>query len=282
MRLAKIQSMVLVAVACVASTANAAVVYNSLPGNYMVTQPIYAAYNNGQNVVGTNSNFPENPQYADGDIISTPGGFSTVGRMQELSLTAAQGFDGNGNAMVGTYYQPNDTVNGSGHFIQGTYGAINYIRIWTGTGSYQFNPASEVSVYYSTQTHTENSGGGWWGNPPGINSGSAAGTGDYTNVATILGVSGGPVVSAFDPNNPDAIALTNSNYTLDSADQRQYVDLMVNIPAGATSLLFGFGINDTFGQATGITDIQASAVPEPATISLMGLASLGLLSRRRR
>ena len=70
---------------------------------------------------------------------------------------------------------------------------------------------------------------------------------------------------------------------MDSVDGWEYVDITVDIPAGATSLLFGFGINDTYNDGTGITDIQASAdfVPEPASIGLIGIAAAGLLTAAR-
>lgn len=277
--------------AVVTSTAHAAVVYNSIPRNYMVSQPIYMATPNLQNIFGDNAAYPENPNVADGDIASYQG-LNANQSEQLLVLAAAEGVDSNGNPETPTSTGSNEYYAPSA-FVQGSYGTITDIRIWTSaTNSYQFNAPSEVAIYYSTQSNPEVGGGGWWGNIPGVSSSNVlTGPGDYTNVATILGVSGSIApTSAGDSSNPDAVALTSSNYTVDTTDTtdsngRSYVDLTVAIPAGATSLLFDFGTSPGYAEDVGIADIQASAlspVPEPASIGVLGMAAAGLLVRRRR
>jgi hypothetical protein len=140
---------------------------------------------------------------------------------------------------------------------------------------------SFAPYFYAGQP--ENSGGSWWGNIPGVQSTDIlSGPGDYTDVATILSVSGGVATSAGDSTNPDAVSISSSNYTLDSTGNYRYVDLSVAIPAGATSLLFDFGTDDVYGDATLINDIQASALPEPASLGLVAITSAGLLMRRKR
>lgn len=61
-----------------------------------------------------------------------------------------------------------------------------------------------------------------------------------------------------------------------------YVDLAVSIPAGTTSILFSFGeVNSGTGNQGGLDIREFQAIPEPASLGLLGMAGLALLARRR-
>jgi len=89
-----------------------------------------------------------------------------------------------------------------------------------------------------------------------------------------------------------ATLLGNLTNDVDATDS-QFAPLHANYDAafggGGFNALFKFGnvagpktFNWEFASTTGVTVDQLAAVPEPATISLLGLGALGLLARRRR
>ncbi len=261
------------------SSAGAAIV--SIPGNYMTSMPIYGA--NGPQggggsgyTAGSNVTYPANPAVADGDTSTGWGAGTNLANML-FSVVAAEGFKADNTPEAPGYYQPD-------HFVQGTYGAIKTFRIYAGTGGYQNNPPTQIGIHYSTETHTETSGG-WWGNPP-----STPGGGAYGNPVTILGVSGGTPTLSGDPNDAVAISLGSANFTADG-EGHQYFDLSVNIPAGATAIQFDFGKSGydpgnptvaSYTYALQIYEIQASSVPEPASLGILALGGLMTLRRHRK
>jgi hypothetical protein len=109
--------------------------------------------------------------------------------------------------------------------------------------------------------------------------------GDWANDVTITAVNGNPV-STMDYGEghgwTDLNGLFNQgNILVNSHQTDAYVDLTVNIPAGATSVMVSLGQTPDSPGGLAVIDVQAS-VPEPASLGLLGFATTGLLIRRRR
>ena len=200
----------------------------------------------------------------------------------------------------GIFAQPASPAPANPSTPSGTFGAIDLIRVW-GQGAFngyvngQFNgyviPPEEVAVWYGYMASNQT-------NFYTINAGN------FTNSAAITAVNGAaPSFTTY--NGPSGgytgvqyasllNAYTNPPVADNVSDQNlaYYVDLSVNIPAGANAIFLQFGVspNRTFGAGGSgnggmyINAIQAAdvAVPEPTSLCLLGLCGLALLLLMRR
>lgn len=182
----------------------------------------------------------------------------------------------------GSYEADNSTFNAVAYGTQ-----IETIRIWaenyinSDNSIYQQLP-QQVAVAYSTQTTFDNvinNGGSYDTNTLGTLPSTWS-----SNQVAITAVNGVASTEAVDYGT-DWADLSNSWDIVETGlngghSELGYVDLSVVIPADATSVMISLGGTP---YAYEIMDVQAiGAVPEPASLGLLGLSSLALLARRRR
>jgi hypothetical protein len=268
-----------------AATSHAAPIIDELPGNlfHQYNAPsdpnVGIAINNPQNMGGGawSGNGPTYPT----------GGNSFVLDGDVTSQWDAGTFSGGGMLNVGItqgYYSADTST-----FTTTPFGAIGTIRVWArqylnNDGSSWTAFPQQVKIAYMT-TANFNPGNGF-----SYNSDTLGVTpGLWNNAATISAVNGAAPANItygtvggwvdLDGQFTQGTVVESSNAT------RAYVDLSVNIPAGATSILLSFGQDNTgTGNQGGVAirDIQAYApLPEPGTASLLAIGSLALLRRRR-
>lgn len=175
-----------------------------------------------------------------------------------------------------------------GSFENVAFSKIGMIRLWMGNyinedqSSWQAFP-EQLKIAYTTAPFPPGDSYSYNSNTLGIT------PGDWNTNATILSVNGAaptaPSNSAYDPA-LGWVNLADTYITTPSSSPRRdygYVDLVVDIPEGATSVLISLGqINSGTGNPGGafVADIQA-VVPEPASLGVFALAGIGLLARRR-
>ncbi len=189
-------------------------------------------------------------------------------------------------------------------FTSVPFGAIATIRIWAenyinSDGSTWSSMPQVVAVGYTTNSNLTST----IRNGYSFNSGTA-GTlpPTWSTMATISSVNGGTPGTPFDPTDyPTASGWVAGDFSqgtvtgLNSGHSTlAYMDLTVNIPAGATSVMISFGQDSGIATAPSpsyyspgglaIADIQAYAptIPEPASLGLLAFGGLGLLLLKRR
>ncbi len=197
-------------------------------------------------------------------------------------------------------YTPSPLPNTLGTFTAVPFGAIATIRVWAenyiNSDGTTWNAMPQVvAVGYTTNNNLT----AIISNGFNYNS-SSVGTlpSPWNTTATILAVNGGTPGTPFDPTDyPTASGWVAGDFSqgtvtgLNSGHSTlAYMDLTVNIPAGATSVMISFG-QDGSATAPGynspgglaIAEIQAYAsVPEPASLGLLAFGGLGLLLLKRR
>jgi hypothetical protein len=163
---------------------------------------------------------------------------------------------------------------------------IGTIRIWAENfinqdGSTWEALPQQVAVAYSTQTYFDNT----IGNGGSYNTSTLGTLPSWVTQTPILGVNGDAPTEATSYGTGWADLSSSWNMVIQPVPQQVsglgYVDLTVDIPADATSVLISLG-GDPEPGGDAIADVQAIAVPEPATIGVLGIAGAGLLVRRRR
>jgi hypothetical protein len=273
-----------------AQTTHAAIV-NELGGNLFhqynqaVDPNVGIAINNPQNMgggawVGTGPAYPVGGQsnVLDGDL-STNWDAGT--------------FSGGGMANIGIskgYYQNP----GGGSFTFAPFPSMGTIRIWAAefkneNGTWWIHLPTQVKVAYATTSFDP--GNGFSYNSAAVGALPAP----WVNDGNIFKVNGVPVTAPLDPAYANGWAdITNAwtgsvqigNYPYGGGPPRfaQYVDLSVDIPAGATSIMISFGQENASTNNPGgldIRDVQA-IVPEPASASLLAIAAITMTRRRGR
>ncbi len=279
----------LLAVAIVAAAAQAvsAATINELPGNLFhqngapVGGNVSIAINGPQNQQGGNGALgPSNPYpvygpspILDGDLDTAWAvGIFTDGAMANVAVAKGYYTDNTGSTFVGT------------PFTQ-----VAQIRIWA--AQYQNDDLSfwqkypqQVKVAYTTTANVN------LGNAYSLNSGTIGQTPATwnTNVAitALNGVApAAPANSAY-ATGDGWVRLDNTFISQSTANSHQilgYVDLSINIPVGATSILLSFGQDNTSTGNQGGLDIREiqAYVPEPSSLGLLALGGTALLRRRR-
>lgn len=176
----------------------------------------------------------------------------------------------------------------TGGFVHDTFGEIKVIRIWAADNRYPNNDGTyyvisppRLRISYTTAA-LPNPGDAYTynGDMHGSNT-------NYPNQVAISSVNGIAIAPTTDYVTLGQTAFTNGGSGGVSADgyNLRYIDVGVNIPAGAASIALQFGdiynpINISETQGMVIADVQA-AVPEPGTLGLLGIGAMGLLARRR-
>ena len=254
--------------------------------------------NNPQNMSGGNG--VGGPNYwVGGNSPVLDGTISTVWNAGTFGLDY-NGSKGEGMCNVavsqGSYTPPppGSPTNTVGTFTSVPFGAIGTIRIWaeeqpTPTGVW-VNYPQQVKVAYATT----NLGAGIIGNGFNYNSGTLGVTPPSWNInADITAVNGGapsaPTDSVYTPAEGWVAGAFTQGVTVISSGgygvTAAYMDLTVNIPAGATSVMISFGQDNAgTGNQGGLTiaDLQAfGPVPEPGSLGLLAVGSLGLLLLKR-
>ncbi len=176
----------------------------------------------------------------------------------------------------------------SGTFVQNTFGEIKLIRIWAADnrypnddGTYYVISPPRLRISYTTAALPNPSDAYTYnGDMHGSNT-------NYPNYVTISSLNGISITPTTDYVTLGQTAFTNGGSSGVSVDgyTMRYVDVGVNIPAGATSVALQFGdiynpikTNETQGMV--IADVQA-AVPEPGSLGVLGIGAMGLMVRRR-
>jgi hypothetical protein len=231
----------------------------------------------GNWVGGDTTHYPINDAspILDGDL-STAWNSGTVSDPGMLNVGITQGYYGT---------DPNNDG-----FTTVPFSKIAIIRIWASDYINDFGPPKvmwqslpvQVKVGYTTAANFDSHDGNKFKS-------SALGIlpASWDQEATITAVNGVSSSTVSYGSGTGWTDLTGDFITTPETDRisRGYVDLTVNIPAGATSVLLSFGqINTSTGNQGGlvIRDIQASSVPEPTTFGLLAVGSLALLRRRQR
>ncbi|NNM87575.1 MAG: PEP-CTERM sorting domain-containing protein, partial [Phycisphaerae bacterium] len=227
------------------------------------------------------------------------GGSSPVLDGNVSTLWSAGTFSGGGMCNVavsqGSYNSSTQT------FTSVPFGAIATIRIWAenyinSDGSTWNSMPQVVAVGYTTSSNLT----GTISNGYSYNSGTVGSLpAPWTTIATILAVNGGTPGTPFDPTDYP----TSSGWVAGDFSQGivtglngghstlGYMDLSVNIPAGATSVMISFGQDgNSASQPTyyspgglAITDLQAfGPVPEPTSLGMLVVGAIGLLLLKRR
>jgi hypothetical protein len=287
-----------IAVGGVVSVAQAVVPPAELSGNvFHSTPPSSSVFvQNNQDMNG--GNYSGNTWPTSGDSFVTDGNLDTLwlggkATHTNLSLTAANA------TWDGTWTGPGPQLTPN----PGGFGAIQTIRIWapTSLNGWTASPnPQQVRIDYTTSNSNLWMGNGFnaaaymigdlrdpnniQGDGQAINGGYQYPAQIWPDHATITAVNG----IAVTPDAEGYVSLAGAyqgGYLDTSNRDEQYVDLSVAIPAGAFSVAFEFGANTTGASGISITDIQANnvaVVPEPASLSLLGLSAGALVIRRRR
>ena len=252
---------------------------NGLPTNGNVT----VALNNPQNMSGGNSVIN-----LDGSSCGYPAGCtgSPVLDNNPSTVWNAGTFSGGGMCNVGITLGSYNSDESSFNVAPGGFPEIVKIRIWaTNTrntdGSWWITFPQQVEIAYTTVNFTG------VGNGDSYNSGTlGVMPATWPNLVPITAVNGGapiPGTGAYSTaggGDPDWVELPQSVWTggltyLSISQQLAYVDLAVNIPAGATSVGISFGQDNSGTSDPGglsIADIQAFAPPNPFQITSLALS----------
>lgn len=280
----------------ISTTSYGAEITDELPGNLF--------HQTGAPVDGNVSIAPNGPQNTNGagNVVGSSGYPVGTGNSPILDGNVATGY-GWGRAIGGKedvamanvgltrgYYENN----GSSFVTVPFTSSIGIIRIWAAEYYNSLDPVEswtkfpdQIKITFTDKTNLHV----WDGNT--YNSNTLGTTPSaWDQVATISSINGGatsaPANTVYDYNegwiNLDGEFIRTAEPTQSRVYYTGYIDLAVSIPAGTTSILISFGqVNNATGHLGGldIREIQA-IVPEPASLGLLGMAGLGLLTRRRR
>ncbi len=229
-------------------------------------------YQNGTATAPNVSLIINNPQdMGGGGWIGGPGTYPNSGTSPVLdgntSTTWSAGtFSGAGMCNVGI---SQGSYNGS-TFTTVPFGAIDTIRVWAenyinSDGSTWQAMPQVVAVAYTTSTNLTTIGNGYAYNSPSV--GTLPST--WNTTATILAVNGGTPGTPFDPTDyPTASGWVAGDFSQGTVtglngghSTLAYMDLGVNIPAGATSVMISFG-QDGSATAPGYNSPGGLAIAE--------------------